>query len=287
LDESVLTTTRTVGELKALLGSGFGFQVPGSGFQVPGSSATEPELGTGNPEPGTRNLEPEPSAEPRWTRTSLSWFLRRISLPTWILPLARYFLRPLKVEGLQHLAALKGPAIFASNHQSHMDTPVIMLAMPARWRYRLAPAMAKEFFQAHFFPARFTRKQWFTNSLNYYLSCQFFNAFPLPQREAGTRRTMRYMGEILADGYSILIFPEGKRTEDAIAPFRPGIGMMGARLGVPVVPVRIEGVDKVLHPKWKWPSKGPVRVTFGKPITLQGENYSQLAKAVEDAVKGL
>ena len=289
LDESVLTTSKTVGELRALLGSGSGFPVPGSGFPVPGSGspASEPEPGTGNLEPGTRNLEPEPSAEPRWNRSSPSWFLRRISLPTWILPLARYFLRPLKVDGLEHLAALKGPAIFASNHQSHMDVPVIMLAMPAKWRYSLAPAMAKEFFQAHFFPARFSRGEWFTNSLNYYLSCQFFNAFPLPQREAGTRRTMRYMGEILSDDYSILIFPEGKRTENAIAPFRPGIGMMGARLGVPVVPVRIEGVDKVLHPKWKWPAKGPVKVTFGAALTLAGDDYAALAKQVEDAVKGV
>ena len=289
LDETLLTTSKTVGELKALLGSGSAFQVPGSGFQVPGSgsSTNEPEPGKRNLEPGTRNPEPEPSSQPRWNRTSLSWFLRRISLPTWILPLARYFLRPLKVDGLEHLAALKRPAIFASNHQSHMDVPVIMLAMPVKWRYSLAPAMAKEFFEAHFFPARFSRREWFTNSLNYYLSCQFFNAFPLPQREAGTRRTMRYMGEILADGYSILIFPEGKRTQDAIAPFRPGIGMMAARLGVPVVPVRIEGVDKVLHPKWKWPAKGPVKVTFGKAITLAGDDYSALSKLVEDAVKEL
>ena len=43
---------------------------------------------------------------------------------------------------------------------------------------------------------------------------QFFNTFPLPQREAGTRQTLRYMGEVLADGYSILIFPEGKRMDE-------------------------------------------------------------------------
>jgi len=288
LDESVLTTSRTVGELKALLGSGFGSGVQGS---VPGSSApgSVPGSGFGSGVPGSVALrrEVEPSSQPSWNRTSLSWFLRRISLPTWILPLARYFLRPLKVEGLANLADLKGPVIFAANHQSHMDTPAIMLAMPARWRYSVAPAMAKEFFQAHFFPDRFTRKEWFTNSLNYYLSCQFFNAFPLPQREAGTRQTMRYMGEILADGYSILIFPEGKRHSDEIAPFRPGIGMMGARLDAPVVPVRIDGLDKVLHPKWRWPVKGPAVVKFGKALTLSGEDYTALAKQVEDAVKGM
>ena len=105
--------------------------------------------------------------------------------------------------------------IFASNHQSHMDTPAIMLALPARWRYGVAPAMAKEFFKAHFNPQEFTRKAWFTNSLNYYLSCMFFNAFPLPQREAGTRQTLRYIGEIMADGYSVLIFPEGSGTRRA------------------------------------------------------------------------
>ena len=51
-------------------------------------------------------------------------------------------------------AHLDGPVVFASNHQSHMDVPVILSALPGRWRARVAPAMAKEFFKAHFFPAR-------------------------------------------------------------------------------------------------------------------------------------
>ena len=60
--------------------------------------------------------------------------------------------------------------------------------------------MAKEFFKPHFFPAEHTRAQWFTNSLNYYLAATFFNAFPLPQREAGARDTLRYIGELLGGG---------------------------------------------------------------------------------------
>ena len=94
-----------------------------------------------------------------------------------------------------------------------MDTPVILAALPARLRYRVAPAMAKEFFKAHFFPEQHGRGAWFTNSLNYYLAALFFNAFPLPQREAGARQTLRYIGEVLEDGYSVLIFPEGRRTD--------------------------------------------------------------------------
>jgi long-chain acyl-CoA synthetase len=63
--------------------------------------------------------------------------------------------------------------------------------------------------------------------------------------------------------------------------------MIGARLGVPVVPVRIEGLDKVLHPKMRWPKRGPVRVAFGAPMRLTGEDYQALAKQVENAVKAL
>ena len=116
----------------------------------------------------------------------------------------------------------------------------------------------------------------------------FFNAFPLPQREAGTRQTLRYIGEVTADGYSVLIFPEGRRSDrGGVETFRPGIGMMGARLDVPIVPVRLEGLEKVLHPKMRWPKRGPARVTFGAPIRLSGEDYPALAKQVEEAVAAL
>jgi long-chain acyl-CoA synthetase len=229
----------------------------------------------------------EPVSFPSWNRSLPARAVRRVSLPTWILPLARVFAW-IRVEGREHLTQLDGPVIFAANHQSHMDTPVIMAALPARWRYRLAPAMAKEFFKAHFFPAQATRRQWFTNSLNYYLAALFFDAFPLPQREAGARQTLRYIGDILGDGFSVLIFPEGERTTNGeINRFRPGIGMIASRLDVPVVPVRIEGLDRVLHPSWRMARPGRVRVAFGRPIHLSGGDYEALAAQVEAAVRAL
>jgi long-chain acyl-CoA synthetase len=229
----------------------------------------------------------EPIEFPSWNRTLVARAIRRVSLPTWILPLGRLFAW-MRVEGREHLNALDGPAIFAANHQSHMDGPMIMAALPPKWRYRLAPAMAKEFFKPHFFPEQYSRRAWFTNSLNYYLSALFFNAFPLPQREAGARQTLRYIGEVLEDGYSVLIFPEGKRTETGeIDKFRPGIGMIASRLNVPVVPVRIDGLDKVLHPSWKMARPGRIRIAFGQPLHLAGEDYEALAKRVESAVRVL
>jgi long-chain acyl-CoA synthetase len=229
----------------------------------------------------------EPVDFPAWNRTWPARVVRRLNLPTWILPLARAFAW-LRVEGLEHLRSVQGPVVFAANHQSHMDVPVILAALPPRWRYRVAPAMAKEFFKAHFFPESHTRGAWFTNSLNYYLAALVFNAFPLPQREAGARQTLRYVGDLLEQGYSVLIFPEGLRTElGEIDRFRPGIGMIASRLDVPVVPVRLEGLDKILHHTWKMAKPGPARVVFGAPLKLGGEDYEALTKEVEDAVRRL
>jgi long-chain acyl-CoA synthetase len=194
----------------------------------------------------------------------------------------------IRVDGLPHLAGVEGPVIFASNHQSYMDTPVIMAALPPLWRYRLAPAMAKEFFAAHFFPREHGRVVRFATSLAYYLAALVFNAFPLPQREAGARQTLRYMGELLEGGFSVLIFPEGHHTDTGqIDRFRPGIGMIAARLEVPVVPVRLEGVDRVLHRTWHMARPGHVRVAFGAPMQLTGVDYEALAAQVEDAVRTL
>jgi long-chain acyl-CoA synthetase len=233
------------------------------------------------------HMQQEPIDFPTWNRSAAFRALRRASLPTWILPLARPFVK-LEVRGLEHLSGIDGPVIFAANHQSHLDTPVILQALPPFWRYRLAPAMAKEFFKAHFYPEQFGRRAWLTNSLNYYLSSAFFNAFPLPQRESGTRQTLRYIGDLFAEGFSLLIFPEGKRTEAGeINRFQPGIGMIASRLDVPVIPVRLEGLDRVLHQTWKFPVRGQGRVTFGASISLKGNDYAALSQRVEEAVRGL
>jgi long-chain acyl-CoA synthetase len=281
LDEGQLAECRTIDDLRTLVG--------GRGSEPAGPAARGLDLEAGPSAAAGAAVPPARASEaivfPAWNRSRLSRLVRRVSLPTWILPLARIFME-LEVAGVEHLAGT-APVIFAANHQSHMDTPAILIAMPSHRRYRVAPAMAKEFFTAHFHPESSGRRAWFANSLNYYLACQFFNAFPLPQREAGTRQTLRYIGEVAADGDSILIFPEGRRTADEIAPFRPGVGMMASRLDLSVIPVRIDGLDQVLHPRMRWPKRGPVRVAFGAPLVLRGDDYAALAGRVEEAVRAL
>jgi long-chain acyl-CoA synthetase len=218
---------------------------------------------------------------PAWNRSAPARAARRIFLPGLVLPLNGIFAR-VRVHGLENLEGLQPPVIFAANHQSYMDVPTILSALPARWRYLVAPAMRKEFFEAHF------HGKSFTNSLNYYLSSLFFNAFPIPQREPGALATLRYIGDFANDKWCLLIFPEGKMTQAGdIAPFQPGVGMIASKLGIPVVPIRIEGLDRVLHQTWKMARRGNVEIAFGPALRLAGDDNHALARQVEDAVRKL
>jgi long-chain acyl-CoA synthetase len=283
LDELGLSSLERV-ELMVALEDRFQTRLDEARFSEAGSVSALKQL---IEEPGHIDAVEEPVEFPRWNRSRPVALVRRLSHATWIVPLTRLFAHA-RVEGLEHLAGLQGPVVFASNHQSHMDVPVILSALPGRWRAGLAPAMLKEFFTAHFYPAQHTWKQWFTNSLNYYLACFYFNTFPIPQREAGARHTLQYMGELTGEGWSILLFPEGVRSATGdIKAFRGGIGMIASRLDVPVIPVRIDHVDTLLPVGAHFVRPGRVRVAFGAPLRLHGDDYAALAAQVEDQVRAL
>ena len=274
IDEGAFAAASTVGEVADLVAP----------LDAPGlTAALERAIASDTPRP-----EPVPTIPfPDWNQSAPLRALRRVSLPTWVLAISRPWMK-LTVEGLENLEGLDHPVIFAPNHQSHIDTPAMLQALPSKWRYRASPAMAKEWFKAHFFPKDYPVAARVRNTAAYLGATIFYNCFPIPQYEGGTRQTIRYIGRLFDQKRSLIIFPEGKRTDyGEIGPFRPGVGLIASKLGVPVVPVRIEGLDKVLHLSWSWPRRGPGRITFGKPMYLEGDDYRALASQVRDAVIAL
>jgi long-chain acyl-CoA synthetase len=230
-----------------------------------------------------REEAPFPAYNRRWAAR----VLRGIALEGVLLPMTSLIARR-TVSGLENLRRICGPVIFASNHQSHFDTPVILASLPLRWRRRVAPVMWKEYFDAHFHPERHGFRERWMNHMLYGLVTLLFNGFPIPQTETGARESIRYMGGLVEDGWSILIFPEGQRTATGeIGPFLPGIGMIASRLHLPVVPIRLRGVNRVLPRYAKLPKPGCVEVNFGAPLYLEGESYPVLARRVEEAVRNL
>ena len=231
--------------------------------------------------------EREAASFPTYNRSWIAKLVRGIALEGILLPLTRIFARR-KISGLENLNTIRGPAAFASNHQSYLDTPVILASLPLHWRRRIAPVMWKEYFEAHFHPEKHSLRERWANGMLYFLVTLLFNAFPIPQTETGARESIRYMGELIEEGWSILIFPEGGRTPTGeIERFFPGIGMIAARLHLPVVPIKLHGVDRVLPRHTTLPRPAAVEVTIGPPIHLEGDSYPSLARRVEDAVRNL
>jgi long-chain acyl-CoA synthetase len=233
------------------------------------------------------SVPPVATQFPTWNRLWIARAIRYIALAAIFLPFVRIFARA-RISGREHLASLRGPVVFAPNHQSHLDTPLILSALLTRYRYKVAPAMWKEYFDAYFSPERHARYERLRDSVLYRLVALFFNAFPIPQTQAGAGQSLRYLGDLVSQNWSILFFPEGERTEAGeIKTFQPGIGLIAARLGIPVVPIRLRGVEKVLHRGDHWPHRGPVEIRFGPPLYLKGRDPIALAKLVEEAVLAL
>lgn len=238
-------------------------------------------------QPAAQARQSEPLEFPRWNRSRFAYWSRILSLDTWLLGLARIFAW-VRLEGEENLRGVEGPVLFSCNHQGYFDTPIVFLSLPLKWRHRLAPAMRKEYFSAHFHPEQFSSWMWFRKSLGYWLAAWGFNAWPIPQHEAGTRQSLRYAGELLSEGWCPLIFPEGKHSRDeSVGHFLPGVAMMAARLNVPVIPLRVRGSNQVLHPDSKMPRPHRVTVTIGKPVVLQGEDYLELARILEARTREL
>ncbi len=187
----------------------------------------------------------------------------------------------LRIENTEVLNSLSGPVIFAANHRSHLDTWVLLTALPPAWRYRVATSVCDACFAGSRPTARILKR------LRYYFTVLLGNIFTLP-RGVALRHALRHMAGLADHGWSILIYPEGERSADReLLAFEPGVGLIASGLGLPVVPVWIDGTHRVLHRSARMIRPGSVRVRFGKPLFLNGRNYRAHTERVEQAIRAL
>ena len=217
---------------------------------------------------------------PRWSRYPLVETARRWFHAVLLRPVVACFVS-LRVTGAELLAEVPAPVLFAANHASHLDTPVILIGLSPEWRRRIAPAVREEYFTSG--------RSRLLGQLQYFLVSAAFNTYPMPQQVRRVRDSIRYTGELISAGYCPLVFPEGGRTLDGtVGPFQPGIGFMAVRLKIPVVPVRLEGTFGVLPVGSRWPRRGQVRLRLGPPLRPNAdESYVDFTQRLESALISL
>lgn len=178
-------------------------------------------------------------------------------------------------DGIDRLAGLTdGPVIFAGNHHSHLDTPVVLTSIPEPWRHQVFVGAAADYF--------------FRNRVTAAASALVIGAIPI-ERSKVTRRSADQAAELIDAGWSMLIFPEGGRSPDGWGqPFRGGAAYLASRCDVPVVPLHIEGTARILRKGAKLPTPANVRVTYGVPLQpVTGESAARFAERIERAVAEL
>ncbi len=174
------------------------------------------------------------------------------------------------IRDRKKIAELHGPVLIVSNHTEFLDPPYILEALPEHLRRRLAVAMDGELLTSmRRPPPEMNFLAALANRAAYWLVVSIYNVFPLPRR-AGFRKSFAFAGDLIDRGWSVLIFPEGVLTRDgSIGPFRAGIGMLAAQLGVAVVPVRIQGMFELKVAGKVWARPGQIKVFFGDAVRFE------------------
>jgi 1-acyl-sn-glycerol-3-phosphate acyltransferase len=208
-----------------------------------------------------------------WARTPLASGIREVVQRAGLAPLLRSELT-LRVSGTNRLDGLKPPVIFVANHSSHLDTAVILDALPPDWRRRTTVAAAADYFFDAWWRA--------------VGSAIAFNTFPLERRTGTSANTLN---KILDAGWNVLVFPEGTRSPDGwTRRFRSGAAYLAEQHGVPIVPIAVVGTFAAMPRGQGWPSRGrpPVRLRFGPPVQpVPGGTARDLAARVHAAVAQL
>ncbi len=232
--------------------------------------------------------EVAPYPYPRWQqRRPLSW-LRVALLRLIVLPATRIIGRP-GVRGGEHLRNIRGPLVFICNHVTIVDHALVLLALPGRFRRRMAIAMDGEMLREWVHPPPRTGLFKCVRYLLQYVSVVFFfNVFSMP-RKSGFRRSFVFAGEMMDRGYSILVFPEGRRTEHGtMNPFTAGSGLLISNLGAPVIPMRIDGLWELLRANRHFARPGEISVVIGEPVDYSPRHEpGQIAGDLEKRVKEL
>jgi 1-acyl-sn-glycerol-3-phosphate acyltransferase len=205
-----------------------------------------------------------------WTRRYPVRLARAIVVDNVTRPLAHAIASP-DVRGEEAFSFVEAPVILVANHTSHVDTALLVSVLPQRLRHKTIVAGAADYF----FDRKWKAHMW-----------AFLPAAIPIERQRVNRKSADLAAQLIDEGWSLLIYPEGGRSPDGwMQAFRPGAAYLAVRTGRPVVPVHLDGTWKVIAPKAASVHRSPTTVTIGQPLRpAEGEDARAFGRRIEAAV---
>ncbi len=281
LEDAVWEQVRTVGDLRGLFSQApMERAAPGGG--APSGAVAVAPAAESVPERLPVNRKDE-AVFPRWPWWPAVYWVRAAFLEGVMRPLLWSVLGP----RIGPRVPLARPSLLIANHLTAFDVPVVLYALTSNDRDHVAVAMSGQLLtgwrrgraERHRLAALLT-------PLAYWLVSALFNVFPLP-RGAGLRQSFAHAGEAMDRGYHVLVFPEGRRSQDGrLQAFEPGIGLLAQESEVPVQPILVTGLKRLKGEKW--PGRGKVTVRLGEALVMEpGEEPQSFTRRLEAAMAAL
>jgi 1-acyl-sn-glycerol-3-phosphate acyltransferase len=201
------------------------------------------------------------AVDQKWARSWLAGVARESFMHFVLVPVMGYYARR-RATGREKLSALKGPVILVANHASHLDTPVILSALPRNLRKRTAVAAAADYF--------------YRNRVVASIVSLIFNTVPIDRKGGGLAKDGSHLDKLLDQGWNLLLYPEGTRSRaGAPSRVRRGAAVLASAHNLVIVPIRVTGTAAAMPPGRMWPkrlhgkvlsSRHRIEVSFGEPI---------------------
>lgn len=209
-----------------------------------------------------------------WARRPAAMTAREIILMGILGPIADHYTKPVAI-GREVFNGLKFPVVFVANHSSHLDTISALRGLPRNWRRRTATVAAADYF--------------YQNRVIASLVTLSFATVPIDRSGGLARATHQRLGQLLSDGWNILLYPEGTRSRDGrLGRLKDGASFIAIDQRVPIVPIGLKGTHHAMPPGAMWLRKHPVSVSFGQPIyPYPGEDHRALTARLEGAMRAL
>jgi 1-acyl-sn-glycerol-3-phosphate acyltransferase len=241
---------------RKLRGAGLPWQAPDWPTSVP-RPAPERELGA--------------DYDTTWARKYPVRVARAMVIDNVARPLVHALASP-QVRGDELLSLTDQPVILVANHASHIDTGLLISALPSRIRHSTVVAGAADYF----FDRRWKAHTW-----------AFLTAAIPMERQRVNRKSAQLAIDLIDEGWNLLIYPEGGRSPDGwMQEFRAGAAYLAVRTGRPVIPIHMDGTWRVLPRHGGKLRRTPTTITFGLPLHPdEGEDARRFSVRLEKAVE--
>ncbi len=225
----------------------------------------------------------ESKAIPSWPTAPFTVIIRDLIRTFLFFPISRLTLARIEIVNKEVVKNMKGPSIIAFNHVGHLEPLMIMVSLRRAIQKKLFTLADADGFYL-----------WIRRFFLYF----FAGAFPVEKHGGPVRQTLELAADLLEDGWSLLMSPEGNRSSDGnLLEFKQGTGMIAVETRVPVYPVKVKGYREA-HVSLKKgifdvffdfakPGK-KVTLVFGEPIVFDpNTSHEQATEKIRSVIENL